>query len=331
MQINEIKFTNSTLIVLINWQNYGLTIECLEHLKPLIKAAEGFVKIALIENGSTNNSSEELNKYLTLNYKYSKLSPDFLELNLEAAQPDLYFIQNTENTGFSGGVNLGCQLAFHLNCDYSFLLNSDALLPLETLPNLIHISKKNKNAIVGPQLFISENAPQPYFNGRVWPGYLFGDNASKLPSDLETIETAYVEGSAMLLPMDFIKEKLQKTGYLMDDRMFLYCEDVDLCRSALSLGYPCLVAQNSKAFHSISNSSGGKGNTTAYYYITRNRVLVAKKWLSKSQYILFNIYYVTSRLCIAFVRLFLNGYTTSNAIVQGLLDAYRDQWGKRKT
>jgi GT2 family glycosyltransferase len=130
--------------------------------------------------------------------------------------------------------------------------------------------------------------------------------------------------------MVFIKEKVQKTGYIMDDRMFLYCEDVDLCRSALDLGYSCLVSQNSKAFHSISNSSGGKGNNTAYYYITRNRVLVAKKWLPKVWFYIFNLYYISTRLMILTLRFFMNGSKTSSSILKGLIDAYTGHWGKKE-
>lgn len=326
------------LIIIINWQHYPVTLRCLENLKAVLSNLNSHfsVNIALIENGSTNDSLEQIEKYLISNISYLKLNFNFdgshlLESNFRLHKQELFFLISSHNTGFSGGVNLGARLIQFLSFDYCLLLNNDAEIVPETLRQLVEVSRvHHNNAIVGPAMYESPTASNPYFLGKVWPGFLFG--STSIPPSIQGIRrSAYVEGSCMLIPTALIHQRFHEQGYLMDDQMFLYCEDVDLCRYANSKGILSLVTENAKAFHEISKSSGGAGNSTAYYYITRNRILLAKKWLSSSGIkFLFYGYYVVSRLLLIPIRYTFNSAIIAQAQWEGLRDGIKGQWGPRK-
>jgi len=375
------------LIIIINWNQYKLTLQCLENLKSQLHNDQSLkIQIALIENGSLNESLDQIESYLKLNYSYFKIdsevvvtcdlgletSPNLNEVqnkildfnqistadlnanpeqsfdlnpqqivgqnknhkfNLNSFQnldsTDLFLIPSQMNRGFSGGVNLGSKLAQRIPLDYCLLLNNDAMLPPGVLPKLIEVSRHHNKAIVGPALFDSESAHRPYFLGKIWPWFLFGSTA--IPSSQQGLRrSAYIEGSCMLIPIELIKKRIQEQGSLMDDQMFLYCEDVDLCLYAAQSGVPCFVVEGVKAIHEISKSSGGKGNITAYYYITRNRILLAQKWLKPPLKFVFYFYYILSRVVLISFRLLISGSAIAQAQWQGLGDALIGKWGPKK-
>lgn len=328
--------TTRVLIIVINWQQYQLSLRCLESLKLLIKNSDKTftIHIALVENGSTNDSVEQLESYLISNFSYLKMKDNFdgthlLQSDFHLQKQELFFLISPNNKGFSGGINLGAKITQFLAFDFCLLLNNDAEMPAETLPQLIEASRANNNAIVGPMMYESSTSIHPYFLGKVWPWFLFG--SSSLPPNIQGLrDSAYVEGSCMLIPTELIKKRFHESGYVMEDQMFLYCEDVDLCRYAYQKGVRSIVVEKARAFHEISKSSGGSGNSTAYYYITRNRILLAKKWLNPSLKFLFYGYYVLSRLLLIPIRLGLNGPAIAKAQWAGLQDALMNQWGPRK-
>ena len=322
-----------TLNIIINWQHYELTIECLQKLRPQINPeAPQPVQIALIENGSSNDSSKILTQYLKENFKTEflksvDLGMPFSNEDAPSKTAEIYFIQSSQNTGFSGGVNMGAKLAVGLGFDYCLLLNNDAELPAGTLANLVEASIAHGDAIVGPALKTSADAPEPYFLGKRWPLFMFGCQWPPKPTAQGLLETAYVEGSCMLLPTALLKRRWDEEGYVMDDRMFLYCEDVDLCLYARSKGIKSLVIPKAVAYHGISQSSGGQGNTTAYYYITRNRILLATKWMQQPLRCIFNVYYVLSRILILASHFSRDNLKVSKAIYRGFTDGYLRKFG----
>ena len=72
----------------------------------------------------------------------------------------------------------------------------------------------------------------------------------------------------------------------------------------------------------MAKSSGGHGSRLSYYYITRNRIFLANRWLSLPWKILFHLYYIPSRLLIQSPG-FLNGKKEIvSAVFRGLSDGY---------
>jgi GT2 family glycosyltransferase len=73
------------------------------------------------------------------------------------------------------------------------------------------------------------------------------------------------------------REVIQKIG-LLDDRFFLYLEDLDFCLRARNAGWRNIYYPASVVWHVNAGSTGGAGNPLHEYYLTRNRLLVGMRY-----------------------------------------------------
>lgn len=146
-------------------------------------------------------------------------------------------------------------------------------------------------------------------------------------SDCESWSSDGVDGCLMLIRRDVLERRLIEYGYYFDPDLFLYWEDVDLSRYITNSGHRCVVARDAVVYHSVARSSGGWGNSRSYYYLTRNRVLMANRWLGWPLKIAFHIFYLSSRPALAIYRCLQGNKDASFAILKGLTDGYRKKLG----
>ena len=105
-------------VVVLNYQTYNDTIECVQSLK---KQTYENKEIVIVENGSGNESEKVLKE------KYHN-------------EPNITIIVSKENLGFAKGNNLGIiYLREKLFCDYVFVLNSDTIVPDGVFSEIIKI------------------------------------------------------------------------------------------------------------------------------------------------------------------------------------------------
>lgn len=152
---------------------------------------------------------------------------------------------NLENRGFSTGCNLGIKQALKDKVDAVLLLNQDTVAEKSFLGPLL----ANSSDIVGPVIKFKRRGKLVYdFGGKInwWLG-----RAKHIESDsiLNTKYSApdYVSGCAMLIRWPV----LEKIG-LLDERYFLYFEDVDFCLRAKKAGFKIAVEPKSMILHELS-------------------------------------------------------------------------------
>lgn len=244
--------------------------------------------------------------------------------------PKLSFMQVERNAGFTGGVNAVIQQLVDEPFDYVLLLNNDALVAPQALRHMVAVAETQDAAMVGAMIW-SDDGKQILFGGQSWPLHLFGlRRKSGSVSGQPWLASYYAEGSAMLIRRDLLLQRIAETGYLMDPNLFMYCEDTDLCLYGLSRGYRCLIATEAAVYHGHSQSFGGAGNPNTYYYITRNRLLVARRWLSFPWNLVFHVYYVPSRVSLQMRRSLKRQPSRWQAVMQGVAHGYRNITGKWK-
>jgi GT2 family glycosyltransferase len=179
--------------------------------------------------------------------------------------PQAHLIRNTTNKGFSTANNQ----AINESCSrYVFLLNADAYVASPaSLDNIVAFADRHeKLGVAGAHVFNPDGSLQ--FSCRRFPGlraglfrntllgklfpknqyttqYLMGDvdHSKEHPVD-------WVSGCAMLISRKFI----DKHGAL-DERFFMYCEDVDICKRAWSTGFEVWYCPDSFVTHKIGGSS----------------------------------------------------------------------------
>jgi len=78
-------------------------------------------------------------------------------------------------------------------------------------------------------------------------------------------------GGAALYRRAALDDLCSRDGFVFDERLFMYCEDVDIAWRLQTAGWPCIFAPLAVVYHALSATGGG---TLASYYVSRNIWLV---------------------------------------------------------
>lgn len=131
-----------------------------------------------------------------------------------------------------------------------------------------------------------------------------------------------------MIRQDLAKFALEKRGYWLEPKFFMYCEDVDFGMFAKSNGFKSAVIRNAVVYHGHSKSGGGGGNPLAFYYITRNRLELARKWCNHPFFACFVVYYCVTRMFLLINHLLKARPTVVQSTMLGLIDGLRGTYGK---
>lgn len=259
-------------VVILSWQRANDTIDCINSLlKSKVDGIE--LEVVVVDNGSKDESVEELKKLKTKEIKNLKI------------------IENKENLGFAGGNNVGIRYALKYGADYVMVLNNDTEVDKDLLSNLVSFMEKNASAgVASPKVYFypgfefhkdrykKEDLGRViwYAGGDVDWRNVYGTNCGVDEVDKgqydETRETGFVTGACM-----FVKVKTLKKVGLFDERYYLYLEDADLSMRIKKSGLKVLYVPYAHLWHKVSQSSA-IGSDLNDYFITRNRLLFGMKY-----------------------------------------------------
>lgn len=255
---------NSSLaIILINWNQFNLTQACIVSLK---KCNYNNFKIILVDNASEDKSG-------------IKLSNKF---------PDVVFIQNKKNLGFTGANNKGIQYAKNHSFKFIMLLNNDTEVDKNFISPLINkLSNNSKLGAVQPII--------TYWHNRniIWN---FGGKINKFTGQVQTInkgkkidqinlkkETEWISGCCFVVKSEII----EKAGKL-DNSYFVYFEDVDWSVRIIQAGYKLELEPKSLIFHhegaswkNKKKSREGSISPYTHYLNIRNHIYFILKFKHK--------------------------------------------------
>lgn len=255
----------SVAIIIINYNTYKDTIDCLGSLNK-IQYKDFYV--ILVDNAS----DEEI--------IYNDLKKYFFKIIL---------IRNEKNIGFPAANNVGILKAIELKADYILFLNNDTIVEPDFLNYLVEIAIKEKS-IVGSLILNYYNQDIWYAGGRFnkFKGIVY--HVYQVNSTIS--ETEYITGCTLLAPSVAFNE----VG-LLDERLFLYYEDLDFCLRCKKRGYRMLVNSKSIIYHKIGLSSRNDLGLKTYYSL-RSFLINRKKHL-KGIYMVFSdtyLFYLIPRL-----------------------------------
>ncbi len=318
--------TNVAVIV-INWNGWRDTVECLESLDSL--EYRNF-SVVLVDNGSSDGSAEKLLEWATARYGAEGRVADKKwqardtggKLLFETAQFTL--IATSENLGFSGGSNIAIEYALsRANApDYVFFLNNDAVPEPDCLNVCLDVSLKQDATIVGT-LVKSKDGSRILHTGTKFPRDLFISTRVRLPEDAEeSWAVDSPQGCAMLIRRDLLAERKKEAGYYLDPEIFMYGEEMELSIYTARKGHKVLLARDAVVYHGVAQSSGGKISPIVYYYSTRNRVYLARRLLRWWQKLLFHVWYLPTRVIRVIHRLLQGNLRACGALLAGLFDGY---------
>ncbi|MFA6602500.1 MAG: glycosyltransferase family 2 protein [Candidatus Shapirobacteria bacterium] len=265
--------TPKVAIVVLNWQQPKLTIDCLKSLLS-IKPNHYQLHTVLVDNGSTDTSPSQFH-------------------NLFGVNPAVTLINNQTNLGYVEGNNVGLKYALLNNFDYVVVLNNDTRVDPNFLKPLIDFSIKHHHRyLLGPKIYFApgfeyQKTYKPNQLGKViwslggiidWAN-LYGSNLHIDQVDLGQFKKPitqldFVSGCCLFIP----RRILTKIG-LFDSKYFLYLEDADYCQRSLRAGFKLATIPKSIIWHYNSGSSGASSNLH-HYFLSRNRLLFGFRYSS---------------------------------------------------
>lgn len=188
--------------------------------------------------------------------------------------PNIKLFPQEKNLGFGRGNNLGIRYAYQKKADYVFLLNQDAYMNDNTLPNLISAHKKNKGfGILSPIHF---NGSGNKFD-RNFSNYMSHDFNDEFYFDSfnnslkDIYEIPFVNAAAWLIP----KNTLDVVGGF--DPIFChYGEDDNYCQRVLFHKLKIGVVSNSVIRHDREDRPKSKNISSEDILKKKERILKSK-------------------------------------------------------
>lgn len=266
-------------IIILNYNQKNLLKQCLGNIKEAEIRLD--YEIIIIDNASTDGSPELIKSLMRqsnpLSHKASVFVPwtaSFAEVAMKAESADksadarfysfarsvspLRFIQNRQNLGFSQGVNQGIREA---KGKYLLILNPDVIVLPGSIEKLYQFLEENSRvAIAGPKLLNPDKTVQ--FSCMRFPGLMIPiyrrTPLGKLPwakkslgkylmkdfDHLKNQEVDWLLGACLMVR----KQAVEKVG-LMDERYFLFFQDIDWCRRFWLAGWQVFYLARAQMFH----------------------------------------------------------------------------------
>ncbi len=288
------------LIAIVSYRVTDLTIDCLRSLSGEIGRVPG-ARVALCENGTGGDAADRLRRAI--------------DENGWGSWVDLTVIY--PNRGFTGGNNAVIRPALESDDppEYVWLLNADTTVLEHALDALVTFMDGNPKAGIAASVEISpdgQNRSTPFrFPGiatELDRGLSLGIVSKLLsrwglmvyPKPQEACRAEWISlGSAILR-----RTMLEQIG-LLDEGLFTYCDDTDLCRRAAQAGWETWFVPESRVIH-IGGASTGvrygydqmKSRLPAYWFQARRRYFLKHHgaWYTTMADAAFILGYATWRL-----------------------------------
>jgi len=228
-------------VVIVNWNTVDLLDECLQSVAD--HAPRGLeTEVVLVDNASRDGSVE----YLASEW------------------PSVRVIANDENVGFCRANNQAIRAT---DSPLILLINTDARLTPGCADAMLgHLERDERAAVVGPRLVYGDGSFQRWtagqsFSLRSCGSFLLGiDRMSARHPSLagmylahdtdEPFRPGWVSSAVMLLR----RQALDEIG-LLDESIFVYMDDVDLCQRATDAGWHVWYAADATAVHFMGAST----------------------------------------------------------------------------
>ena len=256
-------------IITVNYNQSKVTCEFLNSLQKITYKA---IEIFVVDNDSPTDD------------------PDIIKESF----PYIKLLKTGRNLGFAGGNNYALP---HCKGKYVLLINNDTEVEPDFLEPLVELLESDpKIGIVNPRVQyyyspgILQHAGYTPFNMITIRNFSIGYSKKDEGQYLNISESGSTFGAAMLVPLSVIK----KVG-MMADIFFLYYEEHDWAAHIKKAGYSTYYNGKSLIYHKESIPTG-KDSPFKTYYLTRGRILFARRNTSGLKKILslLYIYFITT-------------------------------------
>ncbi|MBU7035661.1 MAG: glycosyltransferase family 2 protein [Theionarchaea archaeon] len=293
-------------IVILNWNGWADTIECLESVYQLDYPE---YDVIVVDNGSQDESVQKIRDYCSgrIQVESPLFQYDQEEAPITIREYDradilkaereprtgryLFLIRSEKNYGFAEGNDIGIQFALHTcEADYVFLLNNDTVVDPSLLSELVNgVNHHEKAGIAGPTLYYYTDPTRIQAAGGVinwWTGKTRERGRGCVDEKYDEGEVDYISGCAFL-----IKREVLETVGVLDPVYFAYFEETDFCVRCSRKGFTSVYIPQGKVWHKIARSTGGEFSPHMAYYFVRNRYIFIRKYCEGLKRITASLFY----------------------------------------
>ena len=226
----------TTTIIIVNWNQRELLIECIRSLERQTWPAN---RVTVIDNGSKDGSAEKISELF----------------------PNVHLIAFTENVGFAVANNIAISKC---RSKYVVLINNDATAEPDWLKTLVDAMEAHPEVGMAASKMVYDSDPEIIDRAGdsysiMGAGILRGRGASADSFSTQAKIFGACAGAAIY------RKKMLDTIGLFDDDFFLINEDVDLSFRAQLAGYQCLYVPRAVVRHKASQTIGRDSDTSVYY------------------------------------------------------------------
>jgi GT2 family glycosyltransferase len=286
-------------VLLLNWRTAAHTLECLE---TIFRLRHPDVRVVVCDNGSDDDSLARIRAWAegggdAVPAVHEALRPlfaaplarpiPFVEYDRAQAEagggpePEgtrLVLVRNGENLGFTAGNNVGFRYALARgDADWVWMLNNDTVVAPDALDALLAAAGDDPRVgMVGSKLLFYDepDVVQAAAGGVLtrWQGTtrLLGGEPDRGQWD-DLGEPEYIHGASLLARGEVLRE----VG-LLDERYFIYSEEVDWCLRTRAAGFRLAYAPGSRVWHKEGRSIGQKSAFQDYHAVRSKLLLVQK-------------------------------------------------------
>ena len=218
-------------IIIVNFNGGAHLLRCLQSIVAHPPAASA--EVVVVDNASTDGSHTQVAQF-----------------------PGVRLIRLAENTGFSAGNNAGIRAS---TGELLLLLNNDTEIGTGSLDTLVaRLDADPRVGVVGPRLVNADGRTELSFGPMISP---LGELRQKLVLSLYERQFGpvkrwidritrreqvvdWVSGACLL-----VRRTVAEDVGLLDERFFLYTEDVDFCASVRARGWQVLFTPATEIVH----------------------------------------------------------------------------------
>jgi GT2 family glycosyltransferase len=283
-------------IVLVNWNGWKDTVECLESI---YRSDYRNYQVVVVDNGSDDDSVRHLKAWANREFSLWKppchplrglsIPPVAMEIPLvscssetaqrggdgqgEKACPGgragagrypLVLIEGRQNLGFGRANNIAFRYISAKNdFKYVWLLNNDTVVEPDSLSLMVQAASPSP-AIVGSLLRHYDNPGKVQAYGGGYVSTLTGRVKTEDRARPERLD--FVTGASLMID----GESLRKIGWF-DDKIFMYFEDIEYCIRARAIGIPLRLSR-AVVYHKIGASNKEDGSYFAWVNGYRGKI-----------------------------------------------------------
>jgi GT2 family glycosyltransferase/glycosyltransferase involved in cell wall biosynthesis len=235
--------------------NYRTPDETLLAVKSLLASRRPIDDIVVVNNDSSDDTRAALTDV------WSKIT----------------YIHTGRNLGFSGGTNVGIREALKRGADRVLLVNSDVIVPPDTVGHLERCLDATPGAGIAGPVVLARSEPDRIASlgmsytpstGRM----RHRGNGAIAGLDQPAVRTVDgVSGCLMLVTRDVF----DAVG-LFDEEYFFSFEDLDFCLKACRAGFATVLAGRATVYHEGGQSLGAT-SPRRFYFAARNHLLLARR------------------------------------------------------